>query len=309
MLLTHGFDAVSTTLNELSTLFRVQPVKNQPPSQSSDLRPHFQAFLAGCQPRIPRIGGAYPTALTNGNTWSDLIGVLREDAEYAGITARPAASANSVAALCFETIADIVQQTSHFDTLFEATVDTLVFADADQLLGGTTQHALGVMWVNTNVPWTASMMREFLVQQFTHILLDIDDYRYGHASPTANSNARNLLPQSPSHQSTLRAVHSTITASEILTLRATITGEPTPAVVVPPTPQLAASTLNTTTSLLRNRDSAAALSPRAFSLLETAQRSVQQAIAPRTISIPDDVTMSTNPSTASPTTDWATTQH
>lgn len=309
MLLTHGFDAISTTLNELSTLFRAHPVVEESTTKTTSIRPHFQAFLAGCQPRIPRVGGTYPTAVTGGNTWSDLVGVLREDAIHAHISTRPPSTGNRVAAMCFETIADLAHHTSQFDSLFEATVDALVFADADQLLGGTTQHALGVLWVNTNVPWTASMMREFLVQQFTHILLDIDDYRHGHANPTATSTNRGALTHSATNHSALRAVHSTITASEILTLRATITGEPTPAVVMPPTPQLAASTLNTTTSLLRDRESAAMLSPRAFSLLETAQKAIQQAITPRAISVPDDLTTSTSPSVAIPTPDWVTAPH
>lgn len=277
MLQTHGFNLIAETLSELSMLFRAQP---QDHTTRDSLRRQFQAFLSGCQPRIPRVAGQHPTALIDGDTWGDLVGVLREKPEFDTICTQPSANAPETATLCLETIAELAEQLPHFDTLFDAAIDALVFADADQQLGGTPDHALGVLWINPHVQWTRPMMREFLIQQFTQALLNIDRYRHGHTCTQVAVLGRTTHPNSQKAQHALQAVHNIVIASEIVALRTRVTGEPTPATVLPATSELASNALATASTLSTDNTLHGYLSPRAVILLNTARSAIQQSLIP-----------------------------
>lgn len=280
MLLTHGFNTVADTLNELSTLFRAQPQSGTKRAAPPSLRDQFQAFLSGCQPRIPRVGGKHPTALVEGETWGDLTGVLRETPEFQSISVTPSPAAPGIATLCLETIAELAEQIPHFDTLFDAAIDALVFADADKAYGGTPEHTLGVLWINPHLHWTRPIMREFLVQQFTQALLNIDRYRHGHTCSHITLNGRNPNVNSQKARTALNSLHSVVTASEIITLRAQITGEPTPATIAPVTSQLVDTTLAAARTLRADNQIHGLLSPRAMALLDTARNAIQHAMTP-----------------------------
>jgi hypothetical protein len=101
-------------------------------------------------------------------------------------------------------------------------INTIFYARSDHEAGGSVSTAIGVIWASNKKSWSVLDVIEFLVHEFTHNLVFLDELRYRHYI-----NASALSDSDYFAKSTIlnkkrpldKAFHSFIVAIEILLLR------------------------------------------------------------------------------------------
>lgn len=111
---------------------------------------------------------------------------------------------------------------------FERYVNVVFAADVSANLGGSTGHAIGVIWMNVAPPVTTSDLVEFFAHEMTHQVLFVDDRLHGHYTPPVYAQQTGFVRSAirGSERPLPCAFDSLMVAMELLRLRRTVLGEP-----------------------------------------------------------------------------------
>lgn len=127
--------------------------------------------------------------------------------------------------------------------LLELCIEQVFIDDSDVATGGTTSHAVGVIWSNPHRKFEAWDLAEFLVHELTHNLMFLDEWTYPHYDYDIMHDddtwcySAILKKKRPID----KVVHSVIVAAEIILLRQGEFGEPENPKAHPPTNSLRAA--------------------------------------------------------------------
>jgi hypothetical protein len=110
---------------------------------------------------------------------------------------------------------------------------------------GTLYRGNGLIYVNPLPAWTTGDICEAYVHELTHILLTLDEHRFGHyASYVEMARPENLVPTAilERRQPLHLAFHSAVVATEVLALRDRLAESSLPSDLHKPTPALISTT-------------------------------------------------------------------
>ena len=176
-----------------------------------------------------------------------------------------------------EAMARVEAALAHLDTvnpplkrLFDLVIHTLFFHRSRESGGGSVSSAPGTIWCSVRRNWSLPDICEFLVHEFTHNMLFLDERRFEHFRDP-------LLLQKPENFAVSavlkiprpldRAFHSLVVASEVLSFRDE-NGEPETPHVHPCTHDLARAcqaTLDGIRTVIEDKD---LVTPRCLEILE-----------------------------------------
>jgi hypothetical protein len=138
-------------------------------------------------------------------------------------------------------------------SLIAAIVNIVFYHPAAHRGGGSTPKAFGVIWCNPSPQWTASDYVEFLVHEFTHQVLFLDEQVHTHFTDRSTlSNTETFVPSSirRSKRRLDLSLHSLMVATEIVLLRSRLGFENNPRHLHPATGSLLSTSINTATAIL-----------------------------------------------------------
>ncbi|MDG4658581.1 HEXXH motif-containing putative peptide modification protein [Ectobacillus antri] len=119
------------------------------------------------------------------------------------------------------------EQYSKFIWMFDLAMDTIFQASSNVVTGGTTNAAVGILWINPRDTWSNIDMYEFLVHELAHTLLYIHEWRFGLFTDLSRLTDKSTYAMS-AIRSQMRpmdkAFHSAIVATDVLLLRELVLG-------------------------------------------------------------------------------------
>jgi hypothetical protein len=145
---------------------------------------------------------------------------------------------------------------------------------------GTLYCGNGLMYVNPAADWEVGDVCETYLHELTHILLSLDEYRFGHYGSYAQMEEERLFAPTailqrpkPVHL----AFHSAVVATEILSLREDLARFGVESELHRPTPKLAATTGESLAAIRELCESEPSLmTPRGQELLEMTERGLRE---------------------------------
>ncbi len=162
--------------------------------------------------------------------------------------------------------------------LFKLIVRTLFYVRSHSDGGGSVSSAVGTIWCSPKTNWSSQDFLEFLIHEFTHQLMFLDELRFGHhphmediANPDNFCISSILKCKRPLD----KTFHSLVVAYEIVQMRAQYLGEPENPRAHPPTPALLQSIQDTLDSLEAIALPRNLLTPHAQDLMTTISRNIQ----------------------------------
>lgn len=213
-------------------------------SSYAGLKEAYRAFVRDVQPRLPDSSGSLPEYVAQGSAARRLFEIF---------TARSDLT-DTIYGL--EPLGDEIQQ-SEIDRKFAPITRALkslhaTDPDVERMFnlifnhifhtpcgiagGGTTSQALGVLWVDPRDDWQLRDVQEFLVHELSHMLLFLEEWRFGlYNDPVAMIQESNwaLSAIRSSERPLDKAFHSVVVATEVLLLRDVVLGHPHESVLHP----------------------------------------------------------------------------
>jgi len=161
--------------------------------------------------------------------------------------------------------------------VFDLVIHTLFFHRSRNSGGGSVSSAPGVIWCSPRRTWSPDDMAEFLVHEFTHNMLFLDERRYEHykdpqllADPEMFAVSAVLKIPRPLD----RTFHSLVVASEVLSFREE-NGEPAAPLVHPSTQELLRSCRSTIDGIRAVIARKSLVTPRFLEVLEKVDEQVR----------------------------------
>ncbi|MBV9487265.1 MAG: hypothetical protein JO246_14555 [Frankiaceae bacterium] len=161
--------------------------------------------------------------------------------------------------------------------LFELVVNR-VFVGGDNAVAGSTSSSIGVTWATLPNDYPSGDLVEFLVHEFTHHLLFIDDAMFQHYTDPQGAATRGLTlsPVRGVLRPLIFVLHSLVVAVEILKLRRGPVGTmPTTNFFHPDTQHLHDSCVACVRSIEASVESLSLLSPRGLALFNICRASLE----------------------------------
>lgn len=154
------------------------------------LRRAYHLMIGDKQPTLRAVLPAetYPITVSGGDAHAGLItaflhSVEGEDSvDYQIFTAEERSPEDSVSGqqaqvnLALDALAESWPE---FRGLYELIVPVLLFAPDQGLAGGTASTVLGVLWLDPKRHWSRTDMQEFLLHEFVHHTLFLEERRFG----------------------------------------------------------------------------------------------------------------------------------
>ena len=159
-----------------------------------------------------------------------------------------------------------------FASLIATIVNIVFFHPAAHRGGGSTPKAFGVIWCNPSPQWTKSDYVEFLVHEFTHQALFLDEQVHTYFTDRNRlSNQETFVPSSirRSKRRLDLSLHSLMVATEIVLLRSRLGFEKNQRHLHPSTRNLLSTSINTATAILDMDQSHGLLTKRSLFLTES----------------------------------------
>jgi len=138
-------------------------------------------------------------------------------------------------------------------SLISTIVNIVFFHPAAHRGGGSTPQAYGIIWCNPSPKWTPIDFVEFLVHEFTHQALFLDEQVHTYFKDRSLlSNTDTFVPSSIRHSKRRLdlSLHSLMVATEIVLLRSRLGLEDSERHLHPATQNLLSTSINTATAIL-----------------------------------------------------------
>ena len=135
--------------------------------------------------------------------------------------------------------------------IIQIVIHTLFYSRSKDSGGGTVSSAPGVIWCGNRKNWSDIDVAEFLIHEFTHNMLFLDERRYQHYESlplltNRNNFAISAILNKPRPLD--KVFHSLVVAYEIVGFRAE-TGEPEMTIIHPKTSKILESCVTTISSI------------------------------------------------------------
>ncbi len=169
-------------------------------------------------------------------------------------------------------------------SLFDLVIHTMFYHRSSQSSGGSVSSALGVIWCSPKRSWTNVDAAEFLLHEFTHNLIFLDERRHQYFTSfddLADTNNWAVSAVLKKRRPLDKCLHSLIVANEILTHRSVV-GQPADPKVHPPSIELHRSSLACLDSLKQACDNMRIVQPRLIELLDLVGTSLRHLSVPST---------------------------
>jgi len=170
---------------------------------------------------------------------------------------------------------DVLQNICHTHSpLFGLLISDIVVLLSKMANGGSTSNAVGIIWANPSKSWRSLDTVEFLLHEFTHHCMFIDELCNEHYDYQKVLD-RNFWTDSAilnRPRPADKVLHSIVVATEILLLREQLLGHPASPRCHPPTTVIIRQTKNAVCnllSLIERPEASGLLRPRAVELLES----------------------------------------
>jgi hypothetical protein len=168
--------------------------------------------------------------------------------------------------------------------LFDLAINRLFFFDLKASGGGSSGNAIGIIWANPQVHWSALDVAEFLVHELTHNLLFLEEAVHGlFESPQAMQDpkhfARSAILRVPRRLDL--CIHSLLVGVELLLARRQWLGHARETLAHPPSPKLLADCRACLDSIYAVAGHAQLLSANGRDLLARVGRTLTDLAAPQ----------------------------
>jgi len=156
-------------------------------------------------------------------------------------------------------------------------IEKIFVDESDVAAGGTTSDAVGVIWANPHPKFDNSDLAEFLVHEFTHNCMFIDEWIHPHYdySIMEDKSTWALSAILDKMRPIDKVVHSLVVAAEIVLLRRHLLGEPTEPKAHPPSDMILHSIQTTVRDLQRVHNETGVLTDRTLELADIAYHKTQ----------------------------------
>ena len=128
--------------------------------------------------------------------------------------------------LALEEIKKGMTQVSRYDEVLHEVINlvftTIFYAHSSHQGGGSTSNAIGLLWCANKPNWDSNDVAEFLVHEFTHQLMFIDEMRYGHYPSLSKLRDKDTFARSTilkEKRPLDKVIHSLVVAIEVLMFR------------------------------------------------------------------------------------------
>lgn len=274
MLMLEGLPQTLQTVLLLSQAHSQRPI-----ADAQSLRAGLGDFYDAVQPSVPRQGGEKPSYILTGESHRQLVELFDapsgvDDVGYT--VTRTTASQEALTAQSQrvdEARSLLLRESQEHAQIFELVFDSLFFALSPEVAGGTTSHALGILWANPHPTWSDSDLVEFLIHEMTHTLIFLDEWRHGHYTDVEAIAERSNWALSAIRGNIRpldKALHSLIVAVEMAMFRGEADQWLLSPVLHPPTDQLLRGAIECAEAILVSPARDAIMTPRAIELTETA---------------------------------------
>lgn len=265
------------TLQVLTT-----PYADKIPVNTETLRFAYQKLLNSMQPKVPHANGAKPAYVSGGETVNKLIeafGVssLFDDTYYDIESESSQEHSQRILEWTRSSVNKLGDSFPQFVWMFDLVMDTIFQAYSKTVAGGTTNGAVGVLWVDPRETWSDIDMYEFLVHELAHTLLYLHEWRYGLFTSLIRLSEKPTYAMS-AIRSQMRpmdkAFHSAVVATDVLLLRELILGHKGQRELHPETEDLVPMVLRSIESIREVNNRENMLTEYALSLLEQCHEKV-----------------------------------
>jgi hypothetical protein len=157
-------------------------------------------------------------------------------------------------------------------SLIATIVNIVFFHPAAHRGGGSTPKAFGIIWCNPSPQWTTSDYIEFLVHEFTHQALFLDEQVHTYFTDRSTLSQTETFVPSSIRRSKRRldlSLHSLLVATEIVLLRSRLGFEKHQRHLHPSTENLISTSINTAKAILDVDQSYQVLTKRSQFLTES----------------------------------------
>jgi hypothetical protein len=230
------------------------------PEGLSGVRSMYHRMLGDQEPSLElalRGAAGFPVAVSEGAAYEALCdafkrSIMDEHADYEAFSmaiARPAGHVREQHDRVRAALDGMAPVWPEFDTLYRMLVPVLLFAPDGGLAGGTTNAVLGTLWLDPKPDWSRIDIGEFLVHEFTHTTLYLEERRFGFYWDLPKLSREEFLTPSVIRQDLRpldKVFHSIVVAMEVVFARERLGTRPAGDGLHPDTPTLLA---NTRTSL------------------------------------------------------------
>jgi hypothetical protein len=172
---------------------------------------------------------------------------------------------------CFSELKKTNPDFSYLANLF---ANYIIQVKGNNVGGGSTSTAVGVIAANLPRSLPLHEGREFFVHEITHQLMFLDEWRYGHYDYNVATNKESWAISSVRNQPRPidKVLHSMVVATEVILARQNWFGHPNrDGILHPVTSKLAAQIKRTLSTIRGNELSMRSLAPRAIVLMETVE--------------------------------------